>query len=148
MKTRRVSPVLLSLALVLALLGRAQASPRTEIKGTAILDHPCGKVAVQHMGLVHAGKMEEATKLGTKEMQDGWKAMPAKDRTMMTGMMKEMSESTAQFSAEIKASGLLVVEGAGATLTVKKEHKDANGSSSETWTQKYALDNGKCLISR
>jgi hypothetical protein len=148
MKTRRVSPVLLSFALVLALLGRAQASPRTEIKGTAILDHPCGKIAVQHMGLIHAGKMEEATKLGTKEMQDGWKALPAKDRTMMAGMMKDMSESTAQFSAEITASGLLVVEGAGATLTVKKEHKDANGSTSETWTQKYALDNGKCLISR
>ncbi len=148
MKTRRVSPVLLSLALGFALLGPVQASPKTEIKGAAILDHPCGKVAVQHMGLVHAGKMEEATKLGTKEVQDGWKAMPAKDRTMMTGMMKEMSEPTAQFSAEIKTGGLLVVEGAGATLTVKKEHKDANGSSSETWTQKYALDNGRCLISR
>ena len=148
MNTRRVSPVLLVLVLVLAPLGRAQASPRTEVKGAAILDHPCGKVAVQHMGLVHDGKMEEATKLGTKEMQDGWQAMPAKDRTMMTGMMKEMSESTAQFSGEIKASGLLVVEGAGATLTITKVHKDANGSSSETWTQKYALDNGRCLISR
>lgn len=147
MNARRVSPVLLVLVLALALLGRAQASPRTEIKGAAILDHPCGKIAVQHMGLVHAGKMEEATKLGTQEMQDKWKALPAKDRTMMTGMMKEMSESTEQFSGEIKASGLLVVEGAGASLTIKKEHKDKNGSSSETWTQKYALDNGKCLIS-
>jgi hypothetical protein len=94
------------------------------------------------------GPSDGLSKLGTKEMQSGWKAMPAKDRTMMTGMMKEMSESTAQFSAEIKASGLLVVESAGATLIVKKEHRDANGSSSETWTQKYALDNGKCLISR
>jgi hypothetical protein len=117
-------------------------------EGRAPKNRAAGGEGLAHRGLIHAGKMEEATKLGTKEIQDGWKAMPAKDRTMMTGMMKEMSESTAQFSAEIKASGLLVVEGAGATLTVKREHKDANGSSSETWTQKYALDNGKCLISR
>jgi hypothetical protein len=147
MNTRRILPVLLSLVLFLALLGRVQASP-TEIKGAAILDHPCGKVAVKHMDLVHAGKMEEATKLGTKEMQDHWKAMPANDRAMMSGMMKDMSESAAQFSGEIKASGLLVVEGTSATLTVKKEHKDANGTSSETWTQKYVLDKGSCLISR
>jgi hypothetical protein len=148
MNTRRISAVLLSLVLFLALLGRAQASPKTEIKGAAILDHPCGKVAVKHMDLVHAGKMEEATKLGTKEMQDQWKAMPADDRKAMSGMMKDMSESDAQFSGEIKAGGLLVVEGTSATLTVKKEHKDANGTSSETWTQKYVLDKGSCLISR
>jgi hypothetical protein len=148
MNTRRISAVLLSLVLFLALLGRAQASPKTEIKGAAILDHPCGKVAVKHMDLVHAGKMEEATKLGTKEMQDQWKAMPADDRKAMSGMMKDMSESDAQFSGEIKVGGLLVVEGTSATLTVKKEHKDANGTSSETWTQKYVLDKGSCLISR
>jgi hypothetical protein len=148
MNTGRTSPVLLGLVLCLALLGRAEASPKSEIKGAAILDHPCGKVAVKHMQLVHAGKMEEATKLGTKEMQEGWKAMPAKDRTMMSQMMKEMSEPDAQFSGEIKSGGLLVVEGTGATLTVKKEHKDANGTSSETWTQKYVLDKGACLISR
>jgi hypothetical protein len=146
MNTRRVSTVLVSLVLFLALLGRAQASPKTEIKGAAILDHPCGKVAVKHMQLVHAGKMEEATKLGTKEMQEQWKALPAKDRTMMSGMMKEMSEPDAQFSGEIKASGLLVVDGPGATLTIKKEHKDANGTTSETWTQQYVLDKGACLI--
>jgi hypothetical protein len=148
MSARRSSPVLLSLVLFLALLGRAQASPKTEIKGAAILDHACGKVAVKHMELVHTGKMEEATKLGTKEMQDQWKAMPAKDRDMMSTMMKEMSEPGAQLSAEIKSNGLLEVEGTGATLTVKKEHKDASGTSSETWSQKYVLDKGACLISR
>jgi hypothetical protein len=148
MTPRRISSVFLSLALFLALLGRAQAAPKTEIKGAAILDHACGKVAVKHMALVHTGKMEEADKLGTQEMQAQWKAMPANDRKMMSEMMKQMSEPEAQFSGEIKAGGLLVVEGSGATLTIKKEHKDANGTSSETWTQKYVLDKGTCLISR
>lgn len=148
MNKRRSSAVLFSLVLALLLLGRAQAAaPKSEIKGAAILDHPCGKVAVKHMGLVHAGKMEEATKLGTQKMQDEWKAMPAKDRTMMSGMMKEMSETEAQFSAEIKANGLLVVEGGNATMTIKKEHKDANGSSTETMTQTYVIDATGCWIS-
>ena len=66
MNVRRMSAVLLSIVLLVTLLGRAAAaSPKTEIKGAAILDHPCGKVSVKHMGLVHAGEMEEATKLGT-----------------------------------------------------------------------------------
>ncbi|MDP9121436.1 MAG: hypothetical protein M3O15_08730 [Acidobacteriota bacterium] len=145
MRTRRVSPFLLSLVLSLALLGRAQAAP-TEIKGAAILDHPCGKVAVKNMDLVHAGKVAEANKLTTKKTQDQWKAMPVKDRKMMAGMAKELSVSGAQFSDEIKAGGLLVLDGTAGTLTVKREHKDANGSVSDTFTQKYVFDGGVCLI--
>ena len=148
MKIRRISAVLLCAALFLSALGRAEDAPKTEIKGAAILDHPCGKVAVKHMGLVHAGKVDEATKLATQEMQDQWKAMSTDDRKMMSGMMKEMSKTEAQFAKDIKASGLLVVEGDKATLTVTQEHKDANGSSTSTLTQKYVLDGGKCLVTR
>src|ERR1700692_436795 len=109
MNMRRICAVLLSLALSLTLAGRAlAAAPKAEIKGAAILDHACGKVAVKHMGLVHAGKMDEATELGSKEMQEQWKGLPAADRTMMSGMMKETSKTEAQFSAEIKSGGLLV----------------------------------------
>ena len=150
MSASRKSAVLLSALLSLtplALAGAAEA-PKTEIKGAAILDHPCGKVAVKQMGLIHAGKFDEANKLTTKEMQDQWKAMPAKDREMMTGMMKEMSRSGEDFAKDIKASGVLTVEGGHATLTVKQEHKDANGSSTDTMTQNYVIDGNKCLISR
>jgi hypothetical protein len=147
MHSRRLSSILLSFVLLFTLLSRLDAAP-TEIKGAAILAHPCGKVAVKHMGLAHAGKIDEATKLGTKEMQEQWKAMPDADRKMMSGMMKEMAKTEAEFSAEIKASGLLVVDGNKGTLTVKQEHKDANGSSTETLTQSYVLDGASCLISR
>jgi hypothetical protein len=40
----------------------------TQIKGAAILDHPCGKVAVKQMGLLRAGKFDDANRLTTKEM--------------------------------------------------------------------------------
>jgi hypothetical protein len=147
MNAHRWSAVLLSAALFVPLPGRAETG-KTEIKGAAILDHPCGKVAVKHMGLVHAGKIDEASKLGTPEMQAQWKAMPAKDREMMSGMMKDMSKPETQFAADIKAGGVLVVDGKNATLTIKQEHKDANGTSSDTLTQKYVLDGKTCLISR
>jgi hypothetical protein len=147
MNTRRFSAVLLSILLPLALSASAGAAVK-EIKGAAILDHPCGKVAVKHMGLVHAGKMAEAVKLGTPQMQEEWNKMPAEDREMMSGMMKEMSKSEKDFSAEIKAGGLLVIDGDSGTLTVKKEHKDANGSGSETMTQRYKIDGSSCWITR
>jgi hypothetical protein len=145
MNTRRLTAVVLGFAL----LGLARiASAATEIKGAAILEHPCGKVAVKHMGLVHAGKMADAVKLGTPEMQKAWKELPDDDRKMMSGMMKDMSKSEADFSKEIKENGLLVVDGNNATLTVKREHKDANGSSTDTMTQRFVIDGATCQITR
>ncbi len=150
MRFSRKSAVLLGALLSLAPLASAFAAeaPKTEIKGAAILDHPCGKVAVKQMGLIHAGKLEEANALTTKEMQEQWKAMPAKDREMMIGMMKEMSKSEEDFAKEIKAFGVLAVEGNRATLTVTREHKDANGSGTDTMAQNYVIDGDKCLITR
>ena len=57
---------------------------------------------------------------------------------MMTGMMKEMSQTEQAYSADIKANGVLVVDGSAATLTVKKTTKDKNGSSTSTMTQNFA----------
>lgn len=150
MSVPRMSVVLLTATILAAGLGLAVAAdaPKTEIKGAAILNHPCGKVAVKQMGLIHAGKFEEANKLTSPEMQEQWKAMDAKDRGMMTGMMKEMSKSEADFAKDIKAFGVLVIEGNKGTLTIERKHKDGNGSSSEKMTQNYVIDGNKCLISR
>lgn len=126
----------------------APASESAELTGKAILEHACGKVAVKHMGLVHAGKMEEAVRLGTAEMQEQWQAMPAEDRQMMSEMMKEMSQSEADFTADIEAHGRLVIDGASATLTVEKKTEDEGGTSTETMTQRYAVDASGCRISR
>lgn len=149
MNHRRLTAVCIGSVLPVVLLAFAGVSfAKSEIKGAAILDNACGKVAVKQMGLVHAGNMEEANKLSTKEMQEQWKAMPAKDRTMMSGMMKEMSQTEAQYAADIKANGVLVVDDKNATLTVKKTTKDKNGTSTETMTQNFRIDGGQCLISR
>jgi hypothetical protein len=149
MEEHRLSALVISNVMPLILAGLAGvAFAKSEIKGAAILDTACGKVAVKQMGLVHDGKMDEANMLSTKEMQEQWKAMPAKDRTMMSGMMKDTSQTSDQYAAAIKANGVLVVDGAAATLTVKKTTKDKNGTSSETITQNFKIDGAQCLISR
>jgi type IV secretory pathway VirB10-like protein len=149
MQRRRLTALCINIVLPLLLCGVAGvASAKSEIKGAAILDHPCGKTSVKQMGLTHAGKMEEANKLTTKEMQDQWKAMPAKDKTMMSGMMKEMSQTEDQYSADIKANGVLIVDGPTAMLTVKKTTKDKSGSSTSTMTQNFKIEGNTCLVSR
>ena len=149
MKQRLIPIVLAGSVLSLTLGGATQAvAAATEIKGAAILDHACGKVAVKQMGLLKAGKIDEANKLSTKEMQDRWKAMPAKDREMMTKMAMGMSESEAQHSAGIKAGGVLVIDGDKGTLTVTKKTQDASGSSTNTTTQEFRLNGGECLVGR
>ena len=147
MKRRQLSALCIT-AMLPFVLCTAAAAARSEIKGAAILDHPCGKIAVKQMGMVHAGNMDEANKLSTKEMQDQWKAMPAKDRTMMTGMMKEMSTTEQQYTSDIKTNGVLVVDGQAATLTVKKTTNDPNGSMTSTMTQNFKVDGAQCMISR
>ena len=146
MSNSAVVRVVAGTVLSLAFCHGAALAAATEIKGAAILDSACGKVSAKHMALVHAGKMDEAVKLGTKEMQDQWKAMSADDRKMMSSMMKDMSQSDAEYAAAVKAGGVLSVDGKNATLTMKTEHKDKNGSSSETFTQKFVVDGASCLI--
>jgi len=149
MTHRRIETVRATL-LTLALCGVAAsaAAAKTEIKGAAILDHPCGKVAVKQVGFLHAGKFDDANKLTTKEMQDQWKATPAKDRSMMESMAKEMTPTEAQFTAAVKATGVLVVDGPAATLTTKKSTSDKNGTATETTTQNFKITGNECLISR
>jgi hypothetical protein len=66
----------------------------------------------------------------------------------MSAMSKEMSQTEAEYAAEIKANGVLVVDGASAKLTVQKTTKDANGSSTSTTTQAFKLNGSECLVSR
>lgn len=148
MDRHRLPPALVAVSLLVLCGAASSASAKTEIAGAAILDHPCGKVSVQQMGLIHAGKFDEANRLTTPQMQDQWKAMPAKDREMMAGMAKDMSQSPEEFANDVKASGQLVVDGQDAKLTVQTKHQDANGSSTSTMTQTFKVEGAHCLVSR
>ncbi|MEO7546988.1 MAG: hypothetical protein ABIT82_01080 [Ramlibacter sp.] len=135
----------LSALFACTLCGVASAA---EIKGAEILNHACGKVALKSAGLLRQGKMDEANMLSTKTMQDRWKAMPAKDREMIVGMAKITTPTEAEFTAAIKTGGVLVVDDKSGKLTVTQKKQDANGSSTSTTTQEYAINGSECLITR
>lgn len=118
------------------------------IRGAAILDHPCGKTAARQMGFLHAGKIDDANRLSTKAIQAQWQAMPANDRTMMAEMSKKMSPSSDEYIDAIRKNGVLTVDGETAALKVSQTKHDANGSSTSTMTQNFAMENGQCLVSR
>jgi hypothetical protein len=146
---RQLSVFATSAAAVLALqIGLMPAAQATELKGAAILDHPCGKVSVKHMGLVNAGKMDEALALSTPEMQAEWNALPADEREMISGMMQAMSQSSEDYAADVKEHGVLVVDGESATLTVQKMTQDASGTSTSIMTEAYQINGSDCAISR
>ena len=138
-----------AVALLAALVAAAAgAQEKTEVRGAAILDHPCGKTALRHMGLLHAGKYEEAWALATPQVREHWDAMPEGQRKAIFRALRDMSEAEGEFSAEIQRLGVLVVEGDAATLTVEKTTKTENGSMTETLSQRFVLDGGACLIAQ
>lgn len=147
MKTQLLSGVMLPICAAFILhAGPAHAAAPEEIRGAGILDHPCGKVAAQHMALVHEGKIDDATKLATPAMQAERAALPVEERNMISGMMRSMSQSAEEFSDDIRGHGVLVVDGPSATLTVKKVIEDANGIQTSVMSQGFQIDGGACAI--
>lgn len=137
-----VATLAISASLTLAALPAAAA----ELRGAAILEHPCGQTAVLHMALVHAGKMEEAVRLGTPAMQQKWSDLPAEDRDMMSEMMQAMSQSEEEFRAAIRDHGVMTLDGQAAHLVIEIRHQDENGTSTETTRQHFAVEGASCRI--
>ena len=52
----------------------------TRIEGIDILNHPVGKLALQYLDLVHAGRIEDAKKLATADVQAKWKNEPSREK--------------------------------------------------------------------
>jgi hypothetical protein len=138
--------IAVTIALLASQAGMISASSAEEIRGAAILEHPCGQVSVKHMGLVHEGRMDEAMQLSTPEMQAEWKAMPEEDQTMISGMLQAMSQNAEDFAADVEAHGVLVIEGDSGTLTVEKVTQDASGTATMTMSQGFQIDGDNCAI--
>jgi len=119
-----------------------------ELTGAAILEHPCGKVSVEHMALIHDGKIAEAVQLATPEMQKEWAEMAADERDMISEMMKELSMSREDYVAAIGSGGKLVIEDSAATLTVSTEESSSQGTSHQTITQHLVLAGDDCMVTR
>jgi len=122
-------------ALAALAIASGTAVAKSELKGAAALDHPCGKVGVQQMGYLHTGNIDAANRLSTPEMQQQWQAMPAKDRAMMADMAKSMSPSSDQYAADIRKNGMLVVDGTRTRTAAarRRRRRTSTSTASNAW---------------
>lgn len=134
--------------LALVTLALPASAEKAELKGAALMAHPATKVALENMALMHAGKIDDAVKMGTKAMQADWKALPDEDRKMMSEMMQHFAVPDAEFRAEVEKFGTLTVDGDKATLVVEKTTKDENGSGTETKTIHLMMEDGAWRVTR
>lgn len=149
MRTPHRSAVPAALALLAALApGAAPGAEKTELRGDAILEHACGRLAVRHTGLLHAGRFEEAFALATPEARAQWDAIPEARRKAIYKALRETAPTESELAADIRRLGVLEVEGDAATLTVEKTTKTENGSMTETFSQRYVLEGEECRITK
>jgi hypothetical protein len=59
-----------------------------------------------------------------------------------------MSPSSDEYRDAIRKNGVLTIDGNSAVLKVSQTKRDANGSSTSTMTQNFAMESGQCLVSR
>lgn len=134
--------------LALVTLALPAVAETSELKGAALLDHPATQAAIKNMSLMHAGKVDEAVKMGTKAMQAQWHALPDEDRKMMSEMMTAFAVADEEFRADLEKFGVLSIDGDRATLTIKKETKDETGSGSQTTTLRLQKEDGEWRMTR
>ena len=132
----------------------APAAPTSEsrVEGADLAKHPAVDVVLQYADLVHAGKMDEAiAKLGSTDAQDRWKALPASEKKESAAFRKRITPPRAELARAIAAGGLLLVDGATATLnviTVEAATAQKSTGSSTTLAIPLALDKGQWKIAR
>jgi hypothetical protein len=134
--------------LALVTLALPASAEKAELKGAALMAHPATKVALENMALMHAGKIDDAVKMGTKAMQADWKALPDEDRKMMSEMMQHFAVPDAEFRAEVEKFGTLTVDGDKASLVVEKKTQDDSSNSTETKTIRLMMEDGAWRVTR
>lgn len=110
----------------------AAATEDTRIEGQAILAHSIGALALEYARLLHAGKTAEVVALSSRRARERRRAMPASERRESDAYLRKNVPSAAELEAGIRAGGVLMVEGAKATLNVTKSESRENPDGSVT----------------
>jgi hypothetical protein len=137
----------------MVIAGGGEPANETRIEGGDILKHPIAALAVQYVELVHAGKIDEAMRLASREAQDQWKAEPASERAESAAFRKQTLPSVAEFKLLLPSGVLIIEDGERATLNViKKEQRPIKAGtveySSTTVAIPFVLDNGEWKLAR
>jgi hypothetical protein len=156
---RRVLGVLLAAALGVS--GTSIAAPvsidagllpgATELRGSEILGHPVGKLAISYAELVHAGRMDDALDLATVAEQERACSQSLGQRHRSEEFKRKMLPRPPHFLSAIEQGGVLSIQGAAAFLeivtTTRREEPDGSVTSSSTRVAlPFALENGEWRV--
>jgi hypothetical protein len=148
-------------SLLLALLctaGAAGAAPDTsrlpgakELRGSEILGHPVGQLAINYSELVHAGRMEEALALATANERERARSQSRRERAHSDRFKRKVLPSPERFTFAIEHGGVLSIHGPIAFLevvtTIRLEEPDGTvTSSSTTLALPFSLEDGQWRV--
>jgi hypothetical protein len=94
----------------------AEPDPASQarLEGEDILAHPVGPLALEYVDLVHAGRIEDAKRLATAEVQAKWSGEPASERAASLAFLRKHLPTRAEATEALKGAGdsraVLIVE--------------------------------------
>jgi hypothetical protein len=121
--------------------GGAAPVNETRVEGAGILEHAIGTLALQYLDLIHAGKIEDAKKLATSDVQTKWKGEPASEKAESLAFLKKNLPTRATVTAGLKGGtamrGVLIIEDdkmATLNLIVSEQKKTGTNTTSYSST--------------
>jgi hypothetical protein len=111
----------------------------TRIEGIDILNHPVGKLALQYLDLIHAGKIDDAKKLATADVQAKWTREPSGEKADTLAYLRKTLPTRAAVTEGLKAgknlNAVLIIEDDKlATLNLTVSSQKAAGANTTNYT--------------
>lgn len=132
----------------------AEPDPASQVRveGEDLLAHPVWPIALEYLDLVHAGRIEEAKRLATPEVQEKWATEPASEKAESLAFLRKNLPTRAEATEALKGGGdarvvLIVEDDELATLNVirTERRQQAPGQmsvSSTTMAIAFAKEGG------
>lgn len=132
----------------------AEPDPASQVRveGEDLLAHPVWPIALEYLDLVHAGRIEDAKRLATAQVQARWSAEPASEKAESLAFLRKSLPTRAEATEALKGGGdaravLIVEDDEVATLNVirTERRQQAPGEmsvSSTTMAIAFAKEGG------
>jgi len=146
--------MLLALAIAPEATAQAAAAKETRILKADILKHPIGPLALRYADAIHAGHVDEAMKLSSRQAQARWKSEPASERAASARFKKKFIPDRATLEASIATGGILIIEGGSrATLNVVTVSSGASAggtvqATASTVAMPFVLEGGQWKLAQ
>lgn len=136
----------------------AEPVDEVRVEDADILTHPIGKLALEYLDLIHAGKIDDAKRLATSDVQAEWKSESAGGRAESLAFFRANLPTRAIVAAGLQAGTdprgvLLIQDDATAMLNLITSTQEKTGPSTTTYSStttgiSFAKENGEWRLSQ